>query len=145
VLPESSPWDGFPISERRPLPSSSARLRRASPSHDQFFSSTQSRAHVRHYHFISELRSLHKFAPRPFAHPHCTGIPSTSHENSFLGRFYSLFRPTQFNACDTPSRSPAQSGADIELQERRSVVAEVPLAKGKRVCSRLRSLLFDST
>lgn len=37
VPAEASPWDGFATSEGRPLPISSARLRRASPSHDQFF------------------------------------------------------------------------------------------------------------
>lgn len=65
------------------------------------------------------------------------------HEISLLDRFHSLFHPTQSNA---PSRSRpfswdrkflfkrqhSQSGADIELQEHRSAVAEVPLAKGKR-------------
>ncbi|KIK39823.1 hypothetical protein CY34DRAFT_807827 [Suillus luteus UH-Slu-Lm8-n1] len=43
--------------------------------------------------------------PAPSHIPTALGYASASHGNSFLGRFYSLFRTTQFNACDTPSRS----------------------------------------
>jgi hypothetical protein len=57
----------------------------------------------------------------------------------------SLFRPIHPDAHDALSRPrpfhwvrnrlfPRPSGADIELHERPSAVADVPYAKGKRVC-----------